>query len=115
MTDAFGHAGHATALMLGVTLRTRRQGRQDEHQHDEAEGVEVEGRLGAEPADECAGERRTDETGAVEHRPVDRDGPGDVLAPGELGHDRRGRRHLEGGGDAEERRRDDDVPDGHLT
>ena len=74
-------------------------------------GVAEKGRGRAPPRDEQAGDRRADQTRAVENRTVQRDGRGDLVLLHQLWDERGDRRHFERDADAEHSREHDDVPD----
>ncbi len=76
-----------------------------------ADAVEEEAERGSEDADQDAGNRRTDDPGAVEDRGVERNGVGDVLAADHLDDERLAGGHVDRVDEAEQECQHEYMPD----
>ena len=96
------------AAAVQVLLAHQRQGDDD---REEAQGVEQERRRDARRGDDEAADGGPDDARAVEHRRVERDRVGEVLAADHLDAERLTDRHVDRVGDAQRERDEHEHPD----
>ena len=111
VTEAFQGLADRTGVAFNVRLLFRQPHHEESGDDGEkAKAIDEKARWDTDRRHEQAGDRRTDDTGAVESGAVEGDGVHQILAAGHLNHERLPGRHIESHRDSAQDGKHDDVP-----